>query len=211
MQGILVNDNGTNVFQPKKREKVDFAMYVIENKDKSLLLSKIGKHYADLFVFNVLESQLSVITGVADVKQIEIAKLAGIHTVKICASMKRLKDADLIRKFDKCDGVPSGFVLHPDVVVIGDHKRARALWKKAGEQNISKKNASFVVQTAKIIKALYAATKECDDYEDAEKIIEKAIIETDDEMLRNEINLCFNTDKYGEECNIYIDKYLSIP
>jgi hypothetical protein len=192
MQGTLINDQGTNVFRPLRKDKIEFAMYIIENKDQTFLLQKIGKHYADLYVYQILKTQLSVITGVADVKQITIAALAGIDTAKISASVKRLQAADLVRKLERFDGVPSGFVLNPDVVVVGDHKRARLLWEKAREQARSNKHASANALADTLIDNINTLVCDIDDDDERQAIIEKTIAQSDNNAVKKLATEYFN-------------------
>jgi hypothetical protein len=130
---------------------------------------------------------------------------------QVSASIKRLKTADLIRHYVK--GGLEGFVLHPEIVIVGEHQRARALWYIAGEQAFAKINATSITLAKKMIKSIMDEMQTLEfnnlyDYDEKlEKFAEKTRDECDDIYVKNEIDMCFNIDKYGEKSFAYREIY----
>ena len=124
-----------------KTEKVDFgcsSRYMNSNLDRSLLLKRVQatRNYSDLAVWESLTANLSILTGVSHCKQSEIAEMTGFDKSVVSHAMKRLKHtvdtengilSELVREFEGDVDTPPGFILNPNLVIIGDHDRARAI------------------------------------------------------------------------------------
>lgn len=140
------------VFRAKKQTKINFengGRYMNSNLDRSLLLKRIQatRNYSDVIVWESLTANLSILTGLSHCKQSEIAEMTGLDKSVVSHAMKRLKNTvetddevldELVREFEGNKDTPPGFILNPELVIIGEHSRARKLWNEAEEQREEK-------------------------------------------------------------------------
>ena len=121
--------------------------YFVENIDQQLLIDRIlfTRNYSDMLVFQVMNGKLSVLTGLAHVKQAEIVKATKLNKGQVSSAIKRLKSPivlnedghklpELVREYEGDTKRPAWFVLNPEIVITGDHNRARELWDGAKKQ-----------------------------------------------------------------------------
>jgi hypothetical protein len=99
-----------------------------------------------MLVFQVMKGKLSVLTGLAHVKQAEIVKATKLNKGQVSSAIKRLKSPidlneeghklpELVREYEGDSKRPAGFVLNPEIVITGEHNRARELWDGAKKQS----------------------------------------------------------------------------
>ncbi|MFA7175089.1 MAG: hypothetical protein WC340_17080 [Kiritimatiellia bacterium] len=143
---------GKTLYKPPEHRTVNFMYYTIQNLDDigvSLLMKRMlhSKSFIDSLVWEVLKSCVSVQTGLSVIKQADMIKKcknwgAEVSKSSVSESMKRMQSVmlidnqkvpELVREYYK-NGIWNGYIMNPDVVVCGDHSRARRLWKEAGEQ-----------------------------------------------------------------------------
>lgn len=143
---------GKTLYKPPEHRTVNYMYYTIQNLDDigvSLLMKRMlhSKSFIDSLVWEVLKSCVSVQTGLSVVKQADMIKKckgwgSEVSKSSVSESMKRMQSImlidgqpipELVRDYYKND-VWNGYILNPDVVVCGEHSRARRLWKEAGEQ-----------------------------------------------------------------------------
>lgn len=142
---------GKTLYKPPEHRTVNYMYYTIQSLDEtgvSLLMKRMlhSKSFVDMLVWEALKSFLSVETGLATVKQKEILdrceKFGGVSKGSVSESMKRMQSIitidgqqipELVRDHYR-SGAWNGYILNPDIVVCGEHSRARRLWKEAGEQ-----------------------------------------------------------------------------
>jgi hypothetical protein len=148
MKAKLFQENGEKVLRPVKELKVKFEgdRYVNLNRNQDLLIKRIlaTKHYSDMIVFQYLISNLSLISGLVHINQKKIIDDLKLDQSNVSHALKRLKHpvelknkqvlAELVRDFEGDEDFASGLALHPELVIIGDHDRARLLWEIAGKQ-----------------------------------------------------------------------------
>jgi hypothetical protein len=99
MAGKLYEEDGKPLYRPKRIEKVKFDMdpelnrYFNCNLNQDLLLRRmlISRSFVDFTLWEVLKTNLSLLTGLSYIKQSEVVKATGISKGKISESLKRLK------------------------------------------------------------------------------------------------------------------------
>ena len=149
---------GNAIVIREKSHTIAYKQYFITNSENTMLIERIArsKHYSDAFIFNVMACSLDPVSGLCLMRQVDIVQKTGIMKSKVSESIARLskpveppsnstKNADgswpatlpeLVRKYEK-NGL-RGFALNPEVVVIGNHRRAEKLWLEAEQQAIEK-------------------------------------------------------------------------
>lgn len=132
--------------------------YFVENIDQNLLFERISatRNYADAIVWQVLKANLVTSSGLSHVKQTDIVNATKLSKSQVSEAMKRLKSVilsdsrklpELVRECDKNSEHAEGFALNPELVIIGDHQRARNLWDDAQKQ----REAAVAKQVKEII------------------------------------------------------------
>lgn len=161
---------GSAIVIREKSQTIAYKQYFITNSENTMLIERIArsKHYADAFIFNVMACSLDPVSGLCLMRQADIVQKTGIMKSKISEAIARLskpveppanstKNADglwpatlpeLVRKYER-NGL-RGFALNPEIVVIGNHRRAEKLWIEAKQQAEEKaeKAAQAAIQNA---------------------------------------------------------------
>ena len=139
MPGDLVEAEDGKTFWRRKADKVAFTdrsgkrrhEYVIESVEQGQLFRAIGRQYSVFAVWHALKGSLVLETGLVHMTQAALAKRANMRPAQVSMALTLLKDADLVRDVGGASDDIRGLALNPDLVIIGDHARARRLWKTA--------------------------------------------------------------------------------
>jgi hypothetical protein len=137
MPGNLVADDG-QVFWRLKADKVAFTdrsgqqrhQYVVESVEQGYLFRVIGRQYSAYAVWQALKSCLVLETGLVHVTQAVLAQRASLRPAQVSKAMALLRQGDLVRDMSGANCDLRGMALNPDLVIIGDHGRARRLWER---------------------------------------------------------------------------------
>ena len=144
MPGKIFDGDG-KTFWRHKADKVKYQDrsgnrlgYVIESRDQHRLFRKLAGQYSCYALWQALKASMSIETGLVHITQVELAGLSQMRAAQVSKAMSVLKDVDLVRKLFACDECRSpGLALDPELVMIGDHARARRLWNLAKSQSSS--------------------------------------------------------------------------
>lgn len=144
MPGKVFDGDGKTLWR-HKADKVKFQdqfgnrlEYVVESCDQHRLFKKIAGQYPCYALWQVLKASLTIETGLVHINQVELARLSEMRPAQVSKAMLVLKDVDLVRKLFASDECRSpGLALDPELVMIGDHARARRLWNLAESQSSS--------------------------------------------------------------------------
>ena len=167
--------------------------YVAESIDKRLLIDRIctTRKFSDMLVWEVLKTNLSIFTGLAHVKQSEIVEATKLSKGQVSEAMKRLKSPvifddgqklpELVREYEGSER-PAGFALNPEVVIIGEHNRARDLWDDAQKQHeaVAEKQVREIIK--RINSRIDAGEEECFVLDDELAKIKDAKVKSDVEF-----------------------------
>lgn len=137
MPGDLVETEEGKTFWRRKADKVKFTdpsgkrryEYVIECAEQGALFRAVGRQYSAFAVWQALKCALVLETGLVHITQVALAKRAGMRPAQVSMALALLRDADLVRDVGGATDEIRGWALNPDLVMIGDHARARRLWK----------------------------------------------------------------------------------
>jgi hypothetical protein len=137
MPGDLIEAEDGKTFWRRKADKVAFTdrsgkrrlEYVIESVEQGQLFRAIGRQYSVFAVWHALKGALVLETGLVHMTQAALAKRAGMRPAQVSKALNLLRVADLVRDVGRVNDEIRGLALNPDLVIIGDHVRARRLWK----------------------------------------------------------------------------------
>lgn len=149
---------GNAIVIREKSHTIAYKQYFITNSETTMLIERItrSKRYSDAFIFNVMACNLDPVSGLCLLRQADIVQKTGIRKSEVSEAIARLskpieppansqKNSDgswpatlpeLVRRYEK-NGL-RGFALNPEIVVIGNHRRAEKLWHEAEQQAIEK-------------------------------------------------------------------------
>jgi DNA-binding transcriptional regulator GbsR (MarR family) len=202
MKAKLFHENGELVLRAEKAKKIKFEgdRYVNLNRNQDLLIKRIvaTKNYSDMIVIQFLMSNLSLISGLVHINQKKIIDDLELDQSNVSHSLKRLKNtvklenkvvlAELVRDFEGDEDFASGLALHPELVIIGDHDRARLLWEIAGKQ----KEDRAKKRVQELIEKITARVKNSDEaWKAVKEELQKAKA---DESVSEEVKRYFNEE-----------------